>query len=114
MENQTFDLRNIRRYLDFPLKIETIGYRPKNNWVHRHNRITQYFLCFVMKREKPVSIMRINGALRKSNGQLARMSLIRPGTLLDSVEPSCQDELFFTYSPSAGEQIDNFHLHSCL
>ena len=113
MENQTFDLRNIRRYLDFPLKIETIGYRPKNNWVHRHNRITQYFLCFVMKREKPVSIMRINGALRKSNGQLARMSLIRPGTLLDSVEPSCQDELFFTYPPSAGEQIDNFHLRPC-
>ena len=51
MENQTFDLRNIRRYLDFPLKIETIGFRPKNNWVHRHNRITQYFLCFILKRE---------------------------------------------------------------
>ena len=113
MENQTFDLRNIRRYLDFPLKIETIGYRPKNNWVHRRNRITQYYLCFVMKREKPVSITRVNGSLQKSSAQLAQMGLVRPGTVLDSIEASCKDELFFTYSPSAGEQIDNFHLRSC-
>lgn len=113
MENQTFDLKNIRRYLDFPLKIETIGFRPKNNWVHRRNRITHYYLCFVLKKEKLFSITRIDGSLRKSNGQVAHMGLIRPGTVMDSVEPSCQDELFFTYSPSAGEQIDNFHLHSC-
>ena len=113
MENQTFEVRNIRRYLDFPLKIETIGFRPKNNWVHRHNRITQYFLCFVMKSEKLFSITRIDGSLRKSNGLAARMALIRPGTVMDSVEPSCKDELFFTYSPSAKEQIENFHLQSC-
>ena len=113
MENQTFDLRNIRRYLDFPLKIETIGFRPKNNWVHRHNRITQYFLCFILKSEKLFTITRVNGSLRKSNGQAAHMGLVRPGTVMDSVEPSCKDELFFTYSPSAGEQIDNFHLQPC-
>jgi len=113
MENQTYDLRKIRRYLDFPLKIETIGFRPKNNWVHRHNRITQYFLCFVMKREKPVSITRVNGSLQESSAQLAHMGLVRPGTVMDSVEPSCQDELFFTYSPSVGEQIDHFHLRPC-
>ena len=113
MENQTYDLRKIRRYLDFPLKIETIGFRPKNNWVHRHNRITQYFLCFILKREKLFSITRFNGSLRKSDGLVAHMGLVRPGTVIDSVEPCCQDELFFTYSPSAGEQIDNFHLRSC-
>ena len=113
MENQTFDLRKIRRYLDFPLKIETIGFRPKNNWVHRHNRITQYYLCFVMKSEKLFSVTRVNGSLRQFNGQVAHMGLVRPGTLMDSVEPSCQDELFFTYSPSAGEQIENFHLQPC-
>ena len=110
MENQTFDLRNVRRYLDFPLKIETIGYRPKNNWVHRRNWITQYYLCFVLKSEKPVTIMRVNGSLQKNDLSLPRMGLVRPGTLLDSVEPSCKDELFFTYSAESGEQIDNFHL----
>ena len=113
MENQTFDLRNIRRYLDFPLKIETIGYRPKNKWVHRHNRITQYFLCFILKSEKLFSLTRVNGSLRKSDGLVAHMALVRPGTVMDSVEPSCKDELFFTYPPSAGEQIDNFHLQRC-
>ena len=110
MENQTFDLRNVRRYLDFPLKIETIGYRPKNNWVHRRNWITQYYLCFVLKSEKPVTITRVNGSLQKTDRSLPRMGLVRPGTLLDSVEPSCKDELFFTYSAESGEQIDNFHL----
>ena len=113
MENQTFDLRNIRRYLDFPLKIETIGFRPKNNWIHRHNRITQYYLCFILKSEKLFTITRVDGSLRKSDGQSAHMGLVRPGTVMDSVEPSCKDELFFTYSPSAGEQIDNFHLQPC-
>ena len=113
MENQTFDLRNIRRYLNFPLKIETIGFRPKNNWVHRHNRITEYYLSFVLKREKPVSITKINGSLQESSAQVAHMGLVRPGTVMDSVEPSCKDELFFTYSPSAKEQIENFHLQSC-
>ena len=113
MENQTFDLRNIRRYLNFPLKIETIGFRPKNNWVHRHNRITEYYLSFVLKREKPVSITKINGSLRKFDCSFPSMGLVRPGTVMDSVEPSCKDELFFTYSPSAKEQIENFHLESC-
>ncbi len=113
MENQTFDLRNIRRYLDFPLKIETIGFRPKNNWVHRHNRITEYYLCFVLKREKPVSITKVNDSLQTIDRSVPSMGLVRPGMVLNSVEPSCKDELFFTYSPSAGEQIDNFHLRPC-
>ncbi|MBO4649370.1 MAG: helix-turn-helix transcriptional regulator [Lentisphaeria bacterium] len=113
MENQTFDLRNVRRYLDFPLKIGTIGFRPKNNWVHRQNRITQYYLCFVLKSEKPVSITRVNGSLQKFDRSLPRMGLVCPGTVLDSVEPSCKDELFFTYSAESGEQIENFQLRNC-
>ncbi len=113
MENQTFDLRNIHRYLDFPLKIKTIGYRPKNNWVHHQNIITQYYLCFVFKCEKPVSITRVNGSLQKSDRSLPQMGLVQPGTLLDSVESNCKDELFFTYSPQSKEQIEIFHLHDC-
>ena len=113
MENQTFDLRNIHRYLDFPLKIETIGYRPKNNWVHRQNRITQYYLCFVLKSEKPFSVTRVNGSLHKNDRSFPQMGLVQPGTLLDSVEPCCQEELFFTYPAESKEHIEAFHLHPC-
>lgn len=113
MDNQTFDLRNIRRYLDFPLKIRTIGYRPKNNWVHRQNRITGFFLCFVLKSEKPVSVTRVNGTLRRYDRSLPHMGLVRPGTVLDSVESDCKEELFFTYPAESGEQIENFHLRDC-
>ena len=113
MENMTFDLRNIRRYLDFPLKIETIGFRPKNEWVHRHNRITRYYLCFVLKREKPFTTTKVNGVLHRSSGHVPHMGLIRPGNVLDSVVSSCQEELFFVYSAEAKQQIENFHLRNC-
>ena len=111
MENTSFDLKNIRRYLDFPLKIETIGYYPKNNWVHRHNRVSRYFLCFVLNEESPET-MTVNGETLLF-GHVPRMGLVEPGFLLESVVSTCREELFFTYLTDDREPIEMFHLHSC-
>ena len=112
MENRTFVLRNIRRYLDFPMPIDTIGFRPKNTWIHRHQRIRHYFLCFVLKNEIPESVVKINDQTQLF-GTAPYMSLLKPGTVLDSCQANCREEIFFVYQPEAGKTLDLFNLHSC-
>ena len=112
MENQSFYLSGIRRMLDFPLKIETIGLRPQNTWVHRQNRVNQYFLCFVLKMDPPDVIMKINGK-EEHITHAPRMGLVEPGTLLETVDPNCREEIFFIYPASAKEQLERLHINSC-
>ena len=112
MQNRTFDLRNIRRHLDFPLKIQTIGFRPNNEWVHRNNRLTLIYLSFILKQEKQEAKTLVNGVLHTGD-HVPRMGISYPGTVMDSVVPTCQDELFFTYAPESREEFDRFRLHGC-
>lgn len=112
MPDLTLDLKNIRRYLDFPLKIETIGFRPTNTWVHRHHRLRRFFLCFVLKAEDPEYITKIDGKVMIRN-HTPHMELLPPGVVLDSFRPNCREELFFVYAPENAPAIDLFKLHSC-
>lgn len=112
MENRSFDLRNVRRYLDLPLKIATIGHRPKNNWIHHNNKIERYYLSFVFKMEKPFLVTRSNGVLQRTE-DIPHMSIAHPGVLMDTIEHSCRNELFFSYPAEAKNAIEFFNLHNC-
>lgn len=112
MENKSFDLRNVRRYLDFPLKIATVSRRPQNNWVHHNHKIERYYLTFVLKMEKPYIVTRNNGVLSRTE-DIPHMSIARPGVMIDTVEHSCRNELFFSYPAEAKKEIEFFNLRSC-
>lgn len=114
LENQTFNLQNIRRYLDFPLKIQTIGFRPKNNWVHQNNRLISFFLSFVLHQEEKEMKTLVNGVVRTSMAErVPRMGLSRPGQTIKTLVPSRLDELFFTYPAESRAAIELFGFHGC-
>ena len=113
MNNLTLDLRNIRRYLDFPLKISTIGFRPKNDKIHQHHLITKYFLCFVLNEEKAAGISSTEDRKIRLTDPLPHMALVPPGTILNQVVSNCKYEVFFTYPAEAKEQLEMFHLRRC-
>ena len=112
MPDLTLDLKNIRRYLDFPLKIETIGFRPRNTWMHHHHRLRRFFLCFVLKAEDPEYITKMDGKVMIQD-HTPHMELLPPGVVLDSLRSNCREELFFVYAPENAPAIDLFKLHSC-
>lgn len=112
MENQTFYLQNIRRYLNFPLKIQTIGFRPKNNWVHHNHRLTTFFLDFVFHQEEKEMKTLVDGVLHTLDS-VPRMGLSCPGMTMNTLVPSCRDELFFTYSADSRAAIELFGFHGC-
>ena len=114
MENQTFNLQNIRRYLDFPLKIQTIGFRPKHNWVHQNNRLTSFFLSFVLHQEEKEMKTLVNGVVRTSMAaHVPRMRLSCPGITMNTLVPSRRDEQLFTYSAESRAAIELFGFHAC-
>lgn len=106
------ELNEIRRYLNFPLKISHVALRKHNTWVHRNNRTVNIFLCFVFAQEKKEYITGVDGKVIRAS-HVPRMGIIYPGTVCNSIISSSRHELFFTYSPALRQIFDSFGFTSC-
>ncbi len=110
MENRNYDLRFIRRLLEFPLKVDGVAVRPRNDYVLKNARLSSFFITFTFGYEHE-SFARVNGLIHKSQVPPC-MGISRPGDTIDMFLPTVRHEIFFRYD-SGWDAEKLFGLRGC-
>ncbi len=77
--------------------IQTVGWMPDHFYVHREHRINALFICFVLREEQGSCTEVINGTEITRAGGVPHVSIVLPGTVMNTVRTLKRDELFFIY-----------------
>lgn len=101
MDNRRiYDLKNRKRLLNFPFRLNSIGWMPHHICFHRHAVIRDFFVCISSDRPDPVERI-VNGVLRSSPPHTTpSIGFVLPGTRIHTIRASTHDELFFSYPAS--------------
>lgn len=104
-EPKIYFLKSLPRLFNYPYQLKTIGWMPHHLYIHRNNRISDFFFGISANWEGPTE-SEVNGKrIRLERQSRFSFSLTRPGTKLNSIRASYHDELYFTYSPETGEKL---------
>ncbi len=107
-----YNLENVRRYLNFPLRVFSVADRERNTYCLRNERIQYLFLSFVLKQESEMVTV-VDGIVHRAFPRCAHMGIVRPGTVINVLHGSARRELFFRYSPDAVEFFDSLGFEDC-
>lgn len=110
MNKQLYGLSHLKRMLDFPYRLEAIGWLPGHLYIHRENRIRKLFISLSCNYQEK-GIQEINGERVLSSGK-DRLSVLWPGTLLQTIRPSLHDEIFFEYDAACADAFRRLGVQS--
>lgn len=103
-----YDLENIPRVFDFPCKVLEFGWLPNHFHWHNHAVVEGCFVCLSCNYTEK-SVMLVDDIERiQDAGEPPRLSLLPPGTVLNTVKPGRHDEIFFRYSAAAYQFLTKF------
>ena len=95
-----YDLKNRKRLLNFPFRLNSIGWMPHHIYFHRHAVICDFFVCLSSDRIGPADRI-VNGVLHSSPPIAApSLGFVMPGTRIHTIRAPMHDELFFQYPAS--------------
>ena len=100
-DRRIYDLKNRKRLLNFPFRLNAIGWMPHHICFHRHAVIRDFFVCLSSDRIDSVDRI-VNGVLLSSPPDMApSLGFVLPGTRIHTIRASTHDELFFEYPAEA-------------
>ena len=111
-ERVDYNLQNIKRFLNFPLRLDRISTCPENAWKHVKSRIQSIILTFVMDQEEKIMEWNVDGETQVFT-HVPRMIVTFPGELKTTLKNSVRSELLFNYDPKYFETVKSLGFRSC-
>ncbi len=111
MANNTYDLKDCSRFLDFPLPVSLVARRSSNRFRHSGNKLTMIHLCFVLA-EEDEEILELDG-VRRFDSNPPFMRVTYPGMIARHLRSSRRNELYFAYDASCLQLFKEFGFHDC-
>ena len=110
MKKQIYALSHLERMLNFPYRLNAIGWMPDHTYIHNQNRIRRIFVCLSFNcRGKTVT--EVDGERVHSSGK-DHLSILWPGTLLQTIRSGVHDEIFFEYDAGYTDAFRRLELKS--
>ena len=111
-ERADCNLKNVKRFLNFPLKLTDISIRPENAWKHVKNRPQSILLTFVLDQEEKTMEWTV-GQETQIFTHVPRMIVTFPGELKTTLKNSVRSEVLFNYDPKYYETVKSLGFRSC-
>ncbi len=112
VEREDYKLQSIRRFLNFPLKLNEISIRPENAWKHMKNWTQSILLTFVLDQEEKIMEWTVDRETQTFT-HVPRMIVTFPGELKNTVKNSVRSELLFKFDPKYFEVVKSLGFRSC-
>lgn len=112
METHNCNLKNVPRFLEFPLNLTLLARRRANSFRHVNNRLEHICISIVLSQEKSESICLLNGVQTK-DFHTPLMRVTYPGMLAHHINFSLRNEIFFWYKPEDMNLFKSFGFHNC-
>ncbi len=103
MPEREFLIAQLPRLFNFPYRLHSVGWMPDHLYIHRNTRLDRLFVCVTL-RTTGESRTIIDGRERRSHGA-PYLSVIRPGTRMETIQAVRHDELFFSYSEPSSSSV---------
>lgn len=111
-ERLDYKLQNIRRFLNFPLKLNEISICPENAWKHVKNWTQSIIFTFVLDQEEKIMEWTV-GQETQIFTHVPRMIVTFPGELKNTLKNSIRSELLFKFDPKYFETVKSLGFRSC-
>ncbi|MBE6371444.1 MAG: helix-turn-helix transcriptional regulator [Lentisphaerae bacterium] len=111
MPNNTYDLKNCSRFLNFPLPVSLVVRRSSNRYRHYGRKLTMIHLCFVLA-EEDEEILELDG-VRRFDSNPPFMRVTYPGMIARHLRSSLRNELYFAYDASCLQAFKEFGFYDC-
>ena len=103
-----YDLEKIPRLFNFPCKVLEFGWLPNHSHWHENAVVEGGFVCLSCNYMEE-SVMLVDGEpCSKKVGGPPCLSLLMPGSVLNSIKATRHDEIFFRYSAEDARFLANF------
>lgn len=111
-ERVDYSLQNVKRFLNFPLKLNAVSICPENAWTHEKARIQSIILTFVLDQEEKMMEWDVDGESLVFT-HVPRMIVTFPGELKTTLKNSVRSEILFRYDPKCSEIVKSLGFRSC-
>lgn len=88
MAGKFYQLKNLKRLVNYPFKLQGLGWMPDHRIIHTNRHITDIFFCISFYKEHDAE---------NDERIWTSFSMIPPGVILNSTQGLLHDELFFIY-----------------
>lgn len=112
-DNRIFrDLSSVPRILPVPYRLSEAGYLPDQVIFHRNRMIKDLYLCVILNTDGQSSSY-VNGVKLTERNDVPYLTILLPGTRIDTINTYRHDEIFFRYSGKAADAVLSLGLESC-